>query len=437
MAILTNGSEWRLYTERSTVGAYFAFHLIRNGQFCSLDEFRVFYTFFRAAAFERNAARRCFLDSVREQSLRLQADLEDKLRKRIFGVLEDVGTGFVDFQENRLTEANFVEVYSNALVLLYRLLFVLYAESRGLLPVKSYGPGANRRYLNDFSLARLVERLRDRTLYADNAFTTLYEELLRLFHLINGTHPRQNAALGATRYNGGLFNPELNPKLEDWRIGDRALADVLRQLIFAQPPARASQQQGQLSTDESIDYSTLEVRQLGDIYEGLLGAHFERHNTRLELRNQNGENHRHGIFYTPDWVVQFLIRETLTPQLAHIEQSEDVQRRAFCSFGGRPSRQRVRAWRATVESCRSCDGKRAFPCPRYRVASRKEVPPGLASRRLLRSFVSWSAMPVAIQTIRRANAQHGSQPFIDCENNSPRNSLASAARHFFESLREI
>ena len=200
-AILTNGSEWRLYTERSTVGAYFAFHLIRNGQFCSLDEFRVFYTLFRAAAFERNAVGRCFLDSVREQSLRLQADLEDKLRKRIFGVLEDVGTGFVDFQENRLTEANFVEVYSNALVLLYRLLFVLYAESRGLLPVKSYGPGANRRYLNDFSLARLVERLRDRTLYADNAFTTLYEELLRLFHLINGTIPdktRRSASRSTT-----------------------------------------------------------------------------------------------------------------------------------------------------------------------------------------------------------------------------------------------
>src|SRR5439155_12898266 len=261
-----------------------------------------------------------------EQSLRLQADLEDKLRKRIFGVLEDVGTGFVDFRENGLTEANFVEVYSNALVLLYRLLFVLYAESRGLLPVKSYGPGSNRRYLNEFSLARLVERLRDRRLYADNAFTTLNEELLRLFHLINGTHPQQNRALGVTRYNGGLFNPELNPKLEEWRIGDRALADVLRQLIFAQPPARASQQQGQLSTDESIDYSTLEVRQLGDIYEGLLGAHFERNNARLELRNQNGENHRHGIFYTPDWVVQFLIRETLAPQLAVIDASEDVRR---------------------------------------------------------------------------------------------------------------
>jgi len=325
-AILTNGSEWRIYTDRSTVGAYFSFHLVRNGQFCPLEEFRTFFTLFRARAFERSADALCFLDNVREQSLRLQADLEDKLRKRIFGVLEDVGTAFVDFEDNHLVETDFPEVYSNALIFLYRLLFVLYAESRGLLPVKSYGQGANRRYLNEFSLARLVERLRDRTLYADDAFTALSEELSRLFHLINGTHARQNEALGVTRYNGGLFNPELHPRLEQWRIGDRALADVLRQLIYAQPPTRPGQRQGQLSTDEAIDYSTLEVRQLGDIYEGLLGAHFEREGARLELRNQNGDNHRHGIFYTPDWVVQFLIREAVTPQLDRIEQSDDVQR---------------------------------------------------------------------------------------------------------------
>lgn len=325
-AILTNGAEWRLYTDRSIVGAYFAFHLVRNGEFCSLEEFRTFFTLFRAAAFERNADGSCFLDSVREQSLRLQADLETNLRRRIFSVLEDVGTAFVDFGDNHLTEADFADVYSNALAFLYRLLFVLYAESRGLLPVKSYGPGANRRYLNEFSLARLIERLRDRTLYADDAFTTLCDELHRLFQLINGTHPRQNESLGVTRYNGGLFNPELHPRLEQWRIGDRALADILRQLIFAQPPARQRQRQGQLSTDEAIDYSTLEVRQLGDIYEGLLGAHFERESGHLELRNQSGKNHREGIYYTPDWVVQFLIRETLTPQLAQIEQTSDVQR---------------------------------------------------------------------------------------------------------------
>ncbi len=140
--------------------------------------------------------------------------------------------------------------------------------------------------------------------------------MLKLFRLINGDKPEQNEACKVTRYNGGLFNPQMHPKIEQWRVSDKALANVLRQLIFAQPPARSSARQQQISTDEAIDYGLLEVRQLGDIYEGLLGAILEVNDkARLELRNANGENHRHGIFYTPDWVVRYFIRETLQPLL--------------------------------------------------------------------------------------------------------------------------
>jgi hypothetical protein len=325
-AILTNGNEWRLYTEQVAVDACFVFHLVHDGQVCSEADFQLFFTLFRAVAFERAGDGACFLDHIREQSLRAQADLETNLRKRIFGVLEDLGSAFVDCPDNHLAEADFPAVYENALIFLYRLLFILYAESRDLLPVRLSGPGANSRYLREFSLARLVDRLRDRTLYQDDAFFSLYDDLTRLFHLINGTHPAQNKALGVTRYNGGLFNPVQHARLVEWRIGDKALADILRQLVFAQPPARPGERQRQFAMDEAIDYSTLEVRQLGDIYEGLLGAHFERVGPRLELRNANGENHRSGIFYTPDWIVRFLVRETLAPLLAEINARPDVQR---------------------------------------------------------------------------------------------------------------
>jgi len=325
-AILTNGSEWRLYSERAAPGAYFVFYLMRNGLLCSAEDFRLFYSLFRAEVFARDAEGHCLLDAIHKQALRAQAELEFHLRKRVFGVLEDLGSALLHFPENRLEEKDFPAVYENALILLYRLLFILYAESRGLLPVKERGAGANRLYLNDFSLARLTDDLRDKTKFNSAGGTNLYDHLLRLCHLINGSRERQNRECGVTRYNGGLFNPDLHPLLETWRIDDKALGDVLRQLIFAQPPARASQRQLQLSTDETIDYSTLEVRQLGDIYEGLLGAHFVRVGDRLELRDENGENHRHGIFYTPDWVVKYLVRETLAPQLAGIENAEDVQR---------------------------------------------------------------------------------------------------------------
>ena len=166
-AILTNGAEWRLYTDHSAAGAYFAFHLIQSGEFCPLEDFKTFFILFRASAFERGPDDTCFLDGVQEQSLRIQADLETNLRKRIFSVLEDMGTAFLDFEENHLTEIDFPAVYDNALIFLYRLLFILYAESRDLLPVMSRGPGSNRRYFHEFSLSRLVERLRDKSQYTD------------------------------------------------------------------------------------------------------------------------------------------------------------------------------------------------------------------------------------------------------------------------------
>lgn len=325
-AILTNGNEWRLYCEQAAADAYFAFHLARGDQFCALEDFRLFYALFRPQAFAQDPQGQCLLDQLREESLTRQIELETNLRRRIFDVLEDLANGFRDWPDNRITEADFQVLYDNALIFLYRLLFVLYAESRGLLPVRPSGFGASKLYREKFSLARLVDRLRDRSAYSSEAFAELYEDLLKLFHLINGDRPDQNRECKVPRYNGGLFDPNQYPLIEKWRVSDRALANVLRQLLFAQPPARPGARQQQLATDEAIDYSTLEVRQLGDIYEGLLGAHLELENGRLVLKNLAGKNHNEGIFYTPDWVVRYLVRETLQPLIDQIEASPAVQR---------------------------------------------------------------------------------------------------------------
>jgi hypothetical protein len=61
----------------------------------------------------------------------------------------------------------------------------------------------------------------------------------------------------------------------------------------------------------------------------------------------------------------------------------------------------------------------------------------LADRAIAPVYRQLVSAPAATQTIRHASALHGNQPFIDCENNSMPNSLALAARHCFESLREI
>ena len=330
-AILSNGRLWRLYTERAAEDAFFEFTLADDHSFCTREEFSFFVALFSPGAFVRSADGRCPLDDIQSESLSLQAVLEENLRRRIFDVLEELAMAFADHPPNGITDDDLKNgaLYEVCLVFLYRLLFVLYAESRYLLPVRARPPGCNKHYREKFSLQRLVEPLKALTTkFRDDAFTDLYDDLLKLFRLIDGQDEKLNAACDVTRYNGGLFAADTGASrlIAKWRIPDPALARVLSQLIFVQPAARGGARQQVIATLDAIDYSTLEVRQLGDIYEGLLGGELRRKNGVLVLTDQNGENRRHGIFYTPDWIVSYLIRTTLDPLLARIGESEQVKK---------------------------------------------------------------------------------------------------------------
>jgi hypothetical protein len=95
-------------------------------------------------------------------------------------VLEDLANGFRDYAANGITKTDYPALYDNSLIFLYRLLFVLYAESRGLLPVKPSGYGSSKIYREKFSLARFVKTLRDKNSFSSEAFTELYDDLIKL-----------------------------------------------------------------------------------------------------------------------------------------------------------------------------------------------------------------------------------------------------------------
>lgn len=322
-AILTNGNEWRLYCRDAHPSAYFSFHLAgQGGTFCTKEEFNTFLALFSPAAFIESEGR-CLLDDIRLDAVQYQTELEQSIRKRIFGVVEDLANGFWHYTDNSLQQTELKAVYDNSLIFLYRLLFVLYAEGRGLLPVHLSGGQSNEIYRAKYSLRRFVTKLKDPREYTTDALTELYEELLKLFHLIDGGRPAANKACGVPLYNGGLFDPVAHPRLEQWRIGDSHLADVLRNLIFA-PNRRAVQTEFDYGT---IDYADLEVRQLGDIYEGLLGGHLEvaAGTNRLLLLGEHKALQESGTFYTPDWVVKFLVERTLEPLIATIELDASIK----------------------------------------------------------------------------------------------------------------
>jgi hypothetical protein len=325
-AILTNGNCWRLYCRDARPDAYFEFRLAGpKANFCHLEDFKSFIALFSSSVFVE-AEGVCLLDQIRQESLQFQAELEESIRRRVALVVKDLAGGFWSFKENNLVTEDLPRLYDACLIFLYRLLFVLYAEGRGLLPVKLSGPGSNVNYRERYSLSRFVHKLRSRNEFLSDDFTDLYEELRKLFHLINGDRPSVNRACGVPLYNGGLFDRRSPPKLEEWRIGDHSLANVLRHLIFsAGPSQRAKQMEFEWGT---IDYADLEVRQLGDIYEGLLGGHLEpsSESDGLEVMGERAALQESGTFYTPDWVVRFLVEKTLRPLIVRVEQLANVRR---------------------------------------------------------------------------------------------------------------
>lgn len=332
-AILTNGQEWRLYYRNVNSYSYFSFDL--ESAVNSREHFKYFWALFGASAFVQDGEGLCRLDRVLDQSLRHSAALEEDLRRRVFNLLKMLGEGFYRRDKNKITAEEMPELYSTCLIYMYRLLFILYAEGRGLLPVSLLQVGANREYREQYSLARLKEKVRTAR-PEDDALVRLYNELDELFVLIDGNEAGMNRRLGVPRYNGGLFDPKTTPRLKDWRVGNYTLSEVIKGLMYSYLQAGEGETL-EVSFEEAIDYSELQVRQLGSIYEGLLEHHFElsahgeltlvdESDKKTTQAEGSSKRKKTGSYYTPDYIVHFILNRTLQPLINEMMALPKVKR---------------------------------------------------------------------------------------------------------------
>ena len=323
--ILTNGRQWRLYHRRTSyrLDSFYevdlAAILSENGD---LDAFRYFYNLFRRDAFIPDPSGVSFLDLVLGESQQYTVAVSDDLKNRVYDALRLLIGGFLNYPRNSFDRANppLDEIQTNCLILLYRILFILYAESRGLLPVE------NPNYAANYSLAALAETIHKTLDRGDLIIPTIsdyWARLRGLFTLIN-----DGWAGLIPQYNGGLFNPTYHPFLEENELGNKPLAQVIQLLTRTE--------QG-----ERIAYRDLDVRHLGDIYEGLLEYQPQiadqdlvivsrRGSEKVEpksapdqevtysegdvyLLTDKGERKATGSYYTPDYIVRYIVENTLAP----------------------------------------------------------------------------------------------------------------------------
>ena len=323
--ILTNGRQWRLY-HRQTSYRLDSFYevdlaalLTENGD---LELFRYFYCLFRRDAFIPDASGTSFLHRVLGESHQYTIDVSDDLKHRVYDALRLLIGGFLDFRRNRFDPANapLDAIHTNCLILLYRVLFILYAESRGLLPVE------NPHYAASYSLAALAGTIHETLDRGDPLISTLnnyWAQLRGLFTLINDGWDDL-----IPQYNGGLFNPAHHPFLEEYELGNDTLARVIELLTRTE-------------NGERIVYRDLDVRHLGNIYEGLLeyqpqiaaedlvivskkggetvappsspGQQVAYPEGAVYLLTDKGKRKATGSYYTPDYIVRYIVENTLAP----------------------------------------------------------------------------------------------------------------------------
>lgn len=307
--ILTNGSKWRLYFSgaRSVSEQFFELDIAaildipgHNDGLFALNEddrrhwLKVFYLVFRREAFvPAGADPRTFHEKALEEGKFYEERVAEDLSNKVFGeVFPDLVRAIV----KAAPEADLQAVREAALILLYRLLFILYAEDRDLLPVK------DTRY-DDYGLRNKVrldvkERKDKNDIFSETA-ARYWGAMADLFIAID----QGDASIGLPPYNGGLFDQERHAILTNIRIPDAVMARVIDALSFEVTP------EGR----KYINYRNLSVQQLGSIYERLLEYEVTRDGENITVQPNIFARKGSGSYYTPDDLVQLILTETLEP----------------------------------------------------------------------------------------------------------------------------
>ena len=182
--------------------------------------------------------------------------------------------------------------FEQSLTIVYRILFLLFAEARALVPV--WHPV----YRESYS----VEALRAAASSSPHT-AGLWEALRAMARL---AHAGCRAGdLRVTPFNGRLFAPARTPLAERRDLDDNAARSAVLALSMRRAPDGAGR--------ERISYRDLGVEQLGAVYETLLD--YQPHASRLGVTLQAGSGVRKatGTFYTPQPIADYVVRRTLGP----------------------------------------------------------------------------------------------------------------------------
>jgi hypothetical protein len=279
IGLLFNRSQFRLvYAPRGETSGYATFNVDEMAQVAGRPMFAALHMLLGV---ERlfSLADKQRLPCILENSRKYQNTVSTALAEQVTSALFELLRGFQAANDQRVGELlrqvlanNPQHVYHGLLTVLMRLVFVLYAEDRGLV-------SSDPTYTNHYSVSGLFERLRSEAGRFPDTMDQRFgawSQLLTLFRLVY--EGGQHAELKIPARKGYLFDPNRYPFLEGrFDDGKAEISSAEEQSSSIQIPHISDGVIYRVLEDllildgERLSYRTLDVEQIGSVYEAIMG----------------------------------------------------------------------------------------------------------------------------------------------------------------------
>lgn len=311
--VLLSGDRLRLLHDNPSLvkPAYLAadLELMIEGE--RFDEFSVLWLLLHASRFQHPKTGNCVLDDWKQKAEESGERVLGALRGGVQSALESLAWGFLNHPANSaLREAlqtgqlSRQQFHEQLLRLVYRFLFLFTAEDRDLLfPRELKADDPRRRiYREGYSVSRLRELAIKRSAYEGD-----YGDLWELQRLVFQQLSIGNSPLGLPGL-GGLFSLEQCPDLQAAELWNGPLLRAIKAIGWFDAGGSFTR----------VRYRDLNTEELGSVYEGLLELHpqLEQQGSQWQLSYGGGagsDRKTTGSYYTPDALVQELIKSALIP----------------------------------------------------------------------------------------------------------------------------
>ena len=326
-AILINGKKVRILRDfyHSITKGFLEFDLESIFETASSEQFRVLYRILHQSRIDNQyqgnqvieydeegvaieTEDNCLLESFHKKSRETGVKVGNKLRDQVIDAIEKLGNGFAeDLNPDEFQNGKVKAYYAEILNIIYRLLFLMFAEQKGWLPVR------NSIYARTYSLNALRERA-ERGNFNHDEEKDLWEGLKITFKLVTKGYTFKNGDT-INAFGGQLFSDKKLKTIKGLSIKNKYLLDAIYCLSYFKMD----------NLSNRINYANLAIDELGSVYESLLDyepklareavtiGKREIKRGQFYLDDRGTDRKTTGSYYTDSRLVAQLIESALVP----------------------------------------------------------------------------------------------------------------------------